>query len=79
MPKCQAILARYSESYEENWARRIIWSYQKLKADRPNSSIYWSDIRALSGVKKENLEKVIPFLEKHSDTATYNAIMKIIQ
>ena len=79
MPKCQAILARYSESYEENWARRIIWSYQKLKSDRPNSSIFWSDIRALSGIKKENLEKVIPFLEKHSDTATYNAIMKIIQ
>ena len=51
MPKCQVVLARYSESYEENWARRIIWVYHKLKTERLNEPIFWSDIRALSGVK----------------------------
>ena len=79
MPKCQAVLARYSESYEENWARRIVWAYQKLKSERPNDPVFWSDIRDLSGVKKHNIEKVLPFLLKHADTNTYNAIIKIVQ
>ena len=79
MPKCQVVLARYSESYEENWARRIIWAYHKLKAKCPGKPIFWSDIRALSGVKKHNIEKVLPFLQKHADKKTCNTIMEIIQ
>jgi hypothetical protein len=79
MPKCQAILAQYRESYEENWARRIIWAYQKLKAERPNVPIFWSDIRDISGVKKHNIEKTLPFLQQHADTNTCNAIIQIIQ
>ena len=79
MPKCQAILAQHRESYEENWARRIVWAYQKLKKDRKKQPFYWSDIRDLSGVKKYNIEKVLPFLAKHSNTTTYNAILEIIQ
>ena len=79
LPQCRAVLARYSESYEESWARRIIWAYQKLKAERPNTPVFWSDIRDLAGVKKQNIEKAIPFLEKHTNTTTYNAILKILQ
>ena len=33
MPKCREILERYSESYEECWARRIVWAYNKLTRD----------------------------------------------
>jgi tRNA uridine 5-carboxymethylaminomethyl modification enzyme len=29
--------------------------------------------------KKQNIEKVIPFLEKHTDKTTYNAILRIIR
>ena len=79
MPKCRAFLEHFSESYEENWARRIVWSYQKLKSERPSEPVFWSDIRELSGVKKHNIEKALPFLQKHADTNTYNAIIKIIQ
>ena len=79
MPKCRAILVHFSESYEENWARRILWAYQKLKTERANAPIFWSDLRDLSGVKKYNIEKVLPFLQKHADTNAYNAIIKIIQ
>ena len=79
MPKCRAILDHFSESYEENWARRIIWAYHKLKTEHPGRPIFWSDVRDLSGVKKHNIEKVLPFLQKHADTNTYNAIIKIIQ
>jgi hypothetical protein len=79
MPKCQAILAQYRESYEESWARRVVWAYQKLKAERPNTPVFWSDIRDLAGVKKQNIEKAIPFLAKHTDKTTYNAILRIIR
>ena len=79
LPQCRAVLARYSESYEESWARRIIWAYQKLKADSQNDPVFWSDLRDLSGVKKHNIEKVLPFLKNLSDTTTYNAILKILQ
>ena len=79
MPLCRAILDHFSESYEENWARRIVWAYQKRKSERPNDPVFWSDIQDLSGVKKHNIEKVLPFLQKHTDTNTYNAIIKIIQ
>ena len=79
LPRCQAILAHYSETYEENWARRIVWAYQKLTAERPNDPIFWSDLRDLSGVKKHNIEKVLPFLKKHTDKKTYASIMEIIK
>ena len=79
MPKCRAILKNYSESYEENWARRILWAYQKLKSERPSEPVFWSDIRDLSGVKKHNIEKVLPFLQKHTDKKTYAAIIEIIK
>ena len=79
MPKCRAILDHFSESYEENWARRIVWAYQKLKAARPNKPIFWSDLRDMSGLKKHNIEKVLPFLKKHADKNTYDAIIEIIK
>lgn len=79
MPKCKEILKKYSESYEENWARRIIWAYNKLKADQENKSFYWSDIRTLSGVKKKNIEKAIPYIRKYTDKSTYDLLLQIIK
>ena len=79
LPRCQAILAHYSETYEENWARRIIWAYQKLKSERPNEPIFWSDIRELSGVKKHNIEKALPFLRKYANKNIYEAIIEILR
>lgn len=78
MSKCREILNRYSESYEENWARRIIWAYNKLKAERDNEPFYWSDIRALSGVKRENIDKIIPYIRKYTSKYTYDMIMRIL-
>jgi hypothetical protein len=79
MPLCRSILEHFSESYEENWARRIVWAYQKFNLEHPNEPIFWSDLRDLSGVKKHNIEKVLPFLQKHADKKTCTAIMEIIQ
>lgn len=69
LPKCLAVTRKYTETYEENWARRIVWAYNKLKCE--NRKFFWSDIRDLSGVKKSKLNKVIPYITKK--TNTYNA------
>jgi len=77
LPLCQAVFSKYNESYEENWARRIIWAYEKLT--RENKPFYWSDIRKLTGVKKINLEKVIPYIKKHTDRKTAKGVMRLIE
>jgi len=76
MPLCKAIFERYTESYPENWARKIIWAYHKL--DKEGVPFYWSDIRRLSGVKKKNLQSVIPYLTKHTDSDTVNQIIALV-
>ena len=37
MPKCRVIFEKYTESYPENYARKIIWAYKKLQveSDKP--------------------------------------------
>lgn len=77
MPKCRAIMERYNETYEENWARRIVWAYNKLKSK--NEPFYWSDIRRLTGVKKKNIEAIIPYIRKHAKEETADAIIVLVK
>lgn len=79
MSKCKAIIEGYSEPYEECWARRLIWAYDKLTTERNGTSFYWSDMRKISGVKKKNIDRVIPYLPKHTDRKTADAIIEIIE
>ena len=76
LPKCKAIFDRYTESYPESWARKIIWAYQKLMG--AGTSFYWSDVRKLSGVKKKNFQAVIPYLAKHTDADTVTRIIVLV-
>lgn len=76
MPRCRAIFERYTESYPESWARKIIWAYQTLKDQ--GKPFYWSDIRRISGVKKENFQSIIPYLVEHTDTDTANRIITLV-
>lgn len=70
LPKCKVIMDKYSESYAECWARRLIWAFDKLKTEGSGTPFYWSDIRKISGVKKKNIDKVTPYLSKHTDRKT---------
>ena len=79
LPLCRAILNKYAENYEESWARRLIWAFETLKDERGTALIYWSDLRKISGVKKEKLEKVGPFLFKHTTSAKATEILSIAQ
>ena len=65
MPKCRGALEKYEESYEENWARRLAWAYGKLKVEK-EGKVYWSDLRRVSGVKRERAGKALPYLKGHA-------------
>ena len=76
MPGCKAIVERYAESYPESWARKIVWAYRKLEEEgRP---FYWTDIRKIAGVKKKNLQLVIPYLRKHADIEIVEKISELV-
>lgn len=78
MPKCREILSRYHESYGENWARRAVWAYKKLEQEKGGMPVYWSDIRRLAGFKKKNFHAILPYLEKHCDKATADAVRALV-
>jgi len=79
MPKCQAILEKYTESYSEHYARRILWAYQKLKEERKGEEFYWSDIRLISGVKKKNIDRVIPYLQEYTGKTIVEEIIALVE
>lgn len=78
MPKCREVLSRYKESYAQNWARRLVWAYRKVKADKVDKPVFWCDIRELSGVKKKNADVVIPLLGQYTDKTTADAIKSLL-
>lgn len=78
-PKCQAIMQKYYETYEDHWARRLVWAYHKLKKERGSVPFYWSDMRKISGVRMRNIEGVMPLIGNHTDRKTAKAIRQIIE
>lgn len=78
LPRCRAILEKYSETYEESWARRLIWAYNYLRNEKGAIPFYWSDLRKLSGVKKTNINKVLPYLNKHTSSDIAERIISLI-
>lgn len=77
MPRCRAIFERYTESYPESWARKIIWAYKKLKESE--EAFCWTDIRKISGVKRKNFQMIIPYLVKYADADIFNQIILLIE
>lgn len=75
MPKCRAVLEKYSESYPEAWARKLVWAYKWLE-NNEEDVFYWKHIRKLTGVKKERFDEIIPYLIKYADV---NVVKKIIE
>ena len=76
MPRCKAIFERYTETYPESWARKIIWAYRKLEGE--GKPFCWTDIRRISGVKKKNFELVVPYLIKYIDVDTMRQIIALL-
>lgn len=78
MPLCYGIYNKYKESYPENWARRIVWAYDKLIQTKSINNIYSSDIRKLSGVKEKNFIEANEHLLKYADNDKAKNIRNII-
>lgn len=75
MPRCKAVFERYTESYPESWARKIVWAYRKLQEE--GKPFYWSDIRLLAGVKKKNFHATMLYLIKYADVDTVSHIVAL--
>lgn len=76
MPKCRAILERYAETYPEFWARKLVWGYKVLRQEQ--DIIYWSDLRKITGVKKERINEILPYLVEVAGS-DFVAIVEIIK
>ena len=79
MPLCQKIMQRYAESYEEHWARRLVWTYHNLKKERGTAPFYWSDMREISGVRKRNATRILPHIKKYADQETTAKIIDMMK
>ena len=77
MPKCRAVLEKYSESYPESWARKLIWAYKWLE-NNGEDVFYWKHLRKLAGVKKEHFDEIIPYLKKYANEEEIENIIKIV-
>ena len=77
MPKCRAVLERYSESYPESWARKLVWAYEWLE-NNEEDVFYWKHLRKLTGVKKVRFDEIIPYLKKYADEDMVENIIKIV-
>lgn len=78
MPLCRKVMQRYAENYEEHWARRLVWAYHKLKMERDAAPFYWSDMRKISGVRKRNIDGIIPLIHNYTDADTAKTIINMI-
>jgi len=76
LPKCREVCRQYTETYPQFWARRLVWAYDSLKQTK--ESIYWSDLRKLSGVKKERALKCIDKLADMEKCNDRNEIIRLI-
>ncbi len=77
MPKCRGVLEKYEESYEESWARRLVWAYGRLK-EKKEGQVYWSDLRRVSGVKRERAGKALPYLKGHAGRGMEEEITALV-
>lgn len=78
MPKCRAVLEKYSESYPEAWARKLVWAYEWLE-NNEEDVFYWKHLRKLTGVKKARFDEVAPYLKKYADEDEVKSIVAIVK
>lgn len=76
MPKCKAILERYSESYPEFWARKLAWGYKLLKQGQ--DIIFWTDLRNVVGINKKHIDEIVPYLGRYLKVDQVEEVMRII-
>ena len=72
LPKYQNIFKRYSETREEYWAREIVWAYKQLT--EKGKPFFWSDIRRLTGIKKRNLDRILPYLADYPEIIEFLSV-----
>ena len=78
MPKCRDVLEKYSESYPEAWARKLVWAYDWLE-NNEEDTFYWKHLRKLTGVKKERFDEIVPYLKKYANEDEVKLIVATVK
>lgn len=65
LPKCLECVKAHTISQEEHWARMVAWSIRKLIYEKKN--INKTQIIKLNNIRKTNIKRAIPYLEKYID------------
>lgn len=73
LPKCKAEIKQYEESYEQYWAREVVWAINKI--NKEGSTLNWKQIRNLTNMRKDNIIACLPYLS----TEIADIIRSIIQ
>ncbi len=76
MPKCKAVMERYSESYPEFWARKFVWGYKLLK--REQDIVFWTDLRNVVGINKKHMNEVVPYLGRYLEADQVKEVMRLV-
>ena len=62
LPKCRKEIQKYEEPQEIFWARKIVWQYRRLEADRVNISC--NKLCRPLNLRKENFISALDYLER---------------
>lgn len=67
----------YTGAYEKNLQQQRNY-LMGSQVERRGKSFYWTDIRKMTGVKRKNLQMIIPYLMKYTDGDMVGQIMELI-
>lgn len=76
LPLCRAEIFRYSESWEQYWAREIVWAVNKIQ--REGSTLNWRHIRVLTNMRKDNLIACLPHLEELAEPELVEQVRAVL-
>ena len=76
LPICRREIEKYQESQEEYWAREVGWAISCV--GKRGEELSWAHIRNLTNIKKQNLIRCLPYLEKYTDVKVEQLIQNNI-
>ena len=74
---CLEALKPHLESWEEFWAREMVYFYEKLRQN--GTTITVTKITKMTNTRRRNLRRGLPYLERYTDNVTAEIIRQMIE
>lgn len=75
LPLCKNEIEQYQETQEEYWAREVAWA--ACNTIQNEETFNWNQIRIRTNIRKSDLRKCIPYLEKYADDVLISKIKEV--